>query len=261
MPKLAANISWLYAEHALMDRFQAAADDGFAAVEMLFPYDHRAEDLARVREAAGVTQALINMPPGDWAAGERGLGALPGRQDAFRANVARAIEYADALGCARLHAMAGVPAQDAGADALTAVFCDNLAFAADAARAYGLTVLIEPINTHDIPGYFLTRQAQAMAVIGAVGAPNLKLQMDLYHCQIMDGDPAPLIEANMAAIGHFQVAGVPDRHEPDAGDLDYARLFALIDRLGFDGFVGCEYAPRASTSEGLAWARPWLSAA
>ncbi|ADP19290.1 hydroxypyruvate isomerase 2 [Achromobacter xylosoxidans A8] len=259
MSRLAANLSMMYTEHPFLDRFEAAARDGFAAVEFLFPYEYPAAELKTRLEAQGLSQALFNAPPGDWAAGERGTASLPGRESEFRHGVEQALEYAAALGNRKLHLMAGLiqPGQDRAAH--RAVYQENLAWAARAAAAAGVTVLIEPINTRDIPGFFLNRQDEAQAICAEVGADNLKVQFDIYHCQIVEGDIAVKLKRDMAGIGHIQIAGVPDRHEPDLGELNYPYLFEQIDALGYAGWIGCEYRPRAGTSAGLGWARPYLT--
>jgi 2-dehydrotetronate isomerase len=258
MPKFAANLSMLYNEHAFLDRFAAAAADGFGAVEYLFPYEFAAADLAARLKDNGLQQVLFNAPPGDWAAGERGLACLPGREDEFRRGVERALGYARALDCPRVHLMAGLAPAGADRAALRAAYLANLAWAA--AQARDVTFLIEPINPRDIPRFFLNRQDDAHAVLAEVGAPNLKVQMDLYHCQIVEGDLARKIEQYLPTgnVGHFQIAGVPERHEPDIGEINHPYLFALIDRLGWDGFIGCEYRPRGNTSAGLGWLGPYL---
>jgi len=259
MPRLAANISMMYTEHPFLDRFEAAARDGFAGVEFLFPYEYPAADLKTRLEAQGLTQALFNAPPGDWAAGERGTASLPGRESEFRRGADLALEYAAALGNRKLHVMAGLiqPGQDRAAH--RAIYLENLAWAARAAASAGVTVVIEPINTRDIPGFFLNRQDEAQAICAEVGADNLKVQFDIYHCQIVEGDIAVKLKRDMAGIGHIQIAGVPDRHEPDLGELNYPYLFQQIDALGYSGWIGCEYRPRAGTSAGLGWARPYLT--
>jgi 2-dehydrotetronate isomerase len=258
MPRLAANLSMMYTEHAFLDRFAAAAADGFEAVEFLFPYEHPPEAIVTQLQRHGLTQALFNLPPGDWSAGERGLTALPGRETAFADGVQTALRYALALGCKRLHAMAGLVPDGADRAAMRAAYVANLRAAAATLAPHGITLLIEPINTRDIPGFFLNLQQQAHDVVAEVGAPNLRVQMDFYHCQIMEGDLLTRFRAHQAAVGHIQIAGVPERHEPDAGEVNYPWLFAQLDALGYDGFVGCEYRPRAGTSAGLGWARPWL---
>ncbi len=257
MPRFAANLSMMYGEHVFLDRFAAAAKDGFDAVEYLFPYDFPAAELAKRLADHGLQQALFNAPPGDWVAGERGLACLPGRQDEFRAGVAKAIDYARALNCPRIHLMAGLAPAGADRAALRGVYEANLAWAA--AQAHDLEFLIEPINTRDIPDFFLNRQDEAHDIVQRVGAPNLKVQMDLYHCQIVEGDLAKKLETFLPTgrVGHLQIAGVPERHEPDVGEVNYRYLFERIDALGYAGVVGAEYRPRAGTSAGLGWFQPW----
>ena len=260
MPRFAANLSLMYTEHAFLDRFAAAAGDGFASVEYLFPYAFdRAEIAARLAEH-GLMQALFNAPPGDFDAGERGIACLPGREAEFRRGfLEQALPYARALGCRRVHVMAGLAPAGAERTALHATYVANLAWAAGQAAAEGVDVLIEPINTRDIPGFFLNRQDQAHAVLAEVGAPNLKVQMDLYHCQIVEGDLAMKLKAYLPTghVGHLQIAGVPERHEPDLGEINFHYLFALIDALDWQGTIGCEYRPRAGTSAGLGWFQPY----
>ncbi len=260
MPRLAANLTMMYNEHVFLDRFEAAAKDGFRGVEFLFPYEHPAAEIKSRLEANGLTQALFNAPPGDWARGERGLASLPGREEEFRRSIDIALEYARVLGNQRLHVMAGLisPGEDHARHRAT--YVANLAHAAHAALAEGITVVIEPINTRDIPGFFLNRQDEAHAVCAEVGAPNIKVQMDLYHCQIVEGDLAMKIRRYIAGVGHMQVAGVPERHEPDVGEINHPYLFDLIDSLGYEGWIGCEYRPRAGTSAGLGWAARYLRA-
>ena len=254
MPKFAANLSMMYNEVPFLDRFDAAAADGFRAVEFLFPYDFPKAEIRRRLETNGLQQVLFNTVPGDFANGERGLAGLAGRQQEFLDGVDLAIEYALELKCPRLHAMAGLVQQGATRD----VYLENLAEAARRCARHGLTLLIEPINTRDIPGFFLNRQADAHQIIDEVGAANLRVQMDLYHCQIVEGDVAMRIRRHLPGVGHIQIAGVPDRHEPDVGELNHPYLFALLDELGYDGWIGCEYRPAAGTSAGLGWIRPWL---
>ena len=256
MPKFAANLSMMYTEHAFLDRFEAAADDGFTAVEFLFPYDHlRAELGARLADN-GLQQVLFNAPPGDWLAGERGMACLGERREQFRRGILeQALPYALALKCPRVHVMAGLMPLGLERPALRATYVDNLAWAAREAASVGIDLLIEPINRRDIPGYLLNRQDDAHEIVMEIGAPNLKVQMDLYHCQIVEGDVACKLRKYLPTgrVGHLQIAGVPDRHEPDLGELNYPYLFGVIDELGFDGHIGCEYRPRGRTSAGLGW--------
>ncbi|WP_414448280.1 2-oxo-tetronate isomerase [Burkholderia sp. 22PA0099] len=258
MPRFAANLSMMYTEHPFLERFSAAARDGFKAVEYLFPYEFDAAELKARLSDAGLVQALFNAPPGDWAAGERGFAALPGREDEFRRAVDTALDYARTIGNDKLHVMAGLVPADADRARHRDTYVRNLAYAAEAARAAGLLVVIEPINTRDMPGYFLNRQDDAQAICHDVGAPNLRVQFDCYHCQIVEGDIAMKLKRDFAGIGHIQIAGVPDRHEPDLGELNYPYLFEQIDALGYDGWIGCEYRPKAGTSDGLGWLRPYL---
>ncbi|KAF7961519.1 hydroxypyruvate isomerase [Cupriavidus sp. UYMU48A] len=258
MPRFAANLSMMYTEHDFLDRFAAAAADGFQAVEYLFPYEHPAAELRARLDANGLVQALFNAPPGDWAAGERGMAALPGREAEFRAAFGRALEYAGVIGNDRIHVMAGLIPADADRARCRATYLENLSHAANAAAAQGITVLIEPINTRDMPGYFLNRQDDGQAICKEVGAANLKVQFDCYHCQIVEGDVTKKLQRDFAGIGHIQIAGVPERHEPDIGELNYPYLFDVIDNLGYRGWIGCEYRPRAATSAGLGWIKPYL---
>lgn len=253
MPRFAANLSMMYTEVDFPDRFAAAAADGFEAVEYLFPYAWEAAELRRRLDEHGLTQVLFNAPPGNWEGGERGLAGLPGREREFRDGFARALEYAAALDCGRVHVMAGLASGAAAAAAYEA----NLAWAAEKAELAGAEVLIEPINGRDMPGYLISRQAEAHDIVRRIGAPNLKVQMDLYHCQIVEGDLTAKLDEYLPSgrVGHLQVAGVPDRHEPDTGELNCAHLFERIDQHGYAGWIGCEYRPRAGTSEGLGWFR------
>lgn len=260
MPRFAANLTMMYREHDFLDRFKAAAADGFKAVEYLFPYDYAADTLAEQLAGHGLTQALFNAPPGDWANGERGLASLPGREDEFRRGVDTALKYAEALGNDKVHVMAGLIGANDDRASRRDLYLRNLAYAATQAAAHGKTIVIEPINTRDIPGYFLNRQHDAADICREIGAPNLKVQFDLYHCQIVEGDLAVKLKALAASIGHIQVAGVPDRHEPSEGEVNYPYLFDVIDSIGYDGWIGCEYVPKAGTSEGLGWVRKWVPA-
>lgn len=257
MPRFAANLSMMYTERPFLERFGAAADDGFDAVEFLFPYDVAPDEIAARLRAHGLVQALFNLPPGDWSAGERGMACLPGREAEFASGLDQAIAYAQATGCRRLHAMAGLVPEGADAASLRATYAANLRHAAHRLAPLGITLLIEPINLRDMPGYYLSRQQQAHDIVAEVGSPHLKVQMDFYHCQIMEGDLTRRLERHFAGVGHVQIAGVPDRHEPDAGEVNFPHLFQRLDELGYDGFVGCEYRPRAGTSAGLGWLRQW----
>ncbi len=260
MPQFAANLTMMYNEHGFLDRFAAAARDGFRAVEFLFPYEHPAAAIAARLKENGLHQVLFNAPPGDWQAGERGIAALPGREAEFREGFERALAYAQALQCRRIHCMAGLAAAGADRARMRATYLTNLRWAAEKAAAEKVDVLIEPIAGRNVPGYFLEFQAEAHALAEEIGAPNLNVLMDLFHCQVAEGDLAVkmrkyLSDGKTTRVGHFQIAGVPERHEPDTGEVRYEYLFALMDELGYAGWVGCEYKPRAGTSEGLGWFR------
>jgi hydroxypyruvate isomerase len=256
MPKFSANLSFLFLDLPFLDRFAAAAKAGFRAVEFAFAYDHPPAEIARRLADHGLTQALFNLPPGD-RSGDRGLAALPGREAEFRAGLDRALVLARATGCKRLHVMAGNYPADADRALGEAVYLDNLRIAADAMAGDGIILTIEPLNTRDNPGYFLTDTSQAIATLDRVGRDNAQLQLDLYHCQIMEGDLAHHIERLLPRTGHVQIAGNPGRHEPDRGEISYPFLFDLLDEQGYDGWVGCEYRPHAGTLEGLGWAKRW----
>ncbi|WP_108446348.1 2-oxo-tetronate isomerase [Halomonas denitrificans] len=260
MIRLAANLSMLFQEHAFLDRFAAAAGAGFRGVEYLFPYAHSPEALRTALDENGVEQVLFNLPPGDWEAGERGLASLPGREAEFRDAVIEGLRYAEALDCPSVHAMAGLLPENADGEvreAHHATFLANLRFAAGEAAKAGRDLLIEPINTRDMPGYFLSRQDQALSVLEAVGSDNLRLQFDLYHCQIMEGDLIRHLEWLLPHIGHVQIAGVPERHEPDIGEVHYPAVLERLAALGYRGWVGCEYRPAAGTRDGLGWGRDY----
>ena len=258
MPKLAANLSMMFTEVDFLERFGAAAKVGFKAVEYLFPYAYPAAALAERLAEHKLAQVLFNLPPGNWEAGERGTAILPNRVNEFRDGLGRAIDYATALGCERVHVMAGVAPSGVHPARLRETYVENLKYAAAEAEKRKLTLLIEPINTRDIPGYYLCTSTQALAVIGAVGAANLKLQYDIYHAQIMEGDLAHTLERNLGLIGHMQIADTPGRHEPGTGEINYPFLLGFADQVGYRGWIGCEYRPAHSTLAGLGWAKPYL---
>jgi hydroxypyruvate isomerase len=255
MPNFAANLSFLFQDIPFLDRFETARRCGFRAVEYLFPYDFPREVVAERLRRNALSQALFNMPPGDWAAGERGIAVLPGREAEFREGVERALSYAEALGCRTLHAMAGLLPQGLDRGAAERTYADNLHFAAERLAREGVVLVIEPINTRDIPGYFLNTTTEAMAVIERVGHANLRLQLDLYHVQIMEGDLAYKIRTLAGHYAHVQIAGNPGRNEPDIGEIHYPFLFDLFDEVGYEGWVGCEYRPKGETAAGLHWAK------
>lgn len=257
MSRFAANLSMLFTELPFAQRFAAAAAAGFEGVEFLFPYEHAPREVAGWLQESKLVNVLFNLPPGNWAGGERGLAALPGREAEFREGVARAIDYALALGTPRLHMMAGL--LPAGADPALhrATYLANLRYAAGQLGRHGIELMIEPINGRDMPGYFLVTQQQAHGLRLECGEPNVKVQMDFYHAQIVEGDLASTFKQHLAGIGHVQIAGVPGRHEPDVGEINYPYLFGLLDELGYKGWVGCEYRPRGDTVAGLGWFAPY----
>lgn len=251
MPRFAANLTMMFNEHAFLDRFQAAADAGFKAVEYLFPYDDPAETVAGRLGAAGLEQALFNMPPGNWSDGDRGLAALPDRAQEFRASVDTAIRYARVIGTPLLHMMAGLA--DARDPEAVRCYRNSLRYAAERTGEAGIGLVIEPINGRDMPGYFLNDFDRALGFVLELDLPHVRLQFDIYHRQILHGDVTMALRAMMPHIGHIQTAAVPLRNEPGTGELDDARIFAEIDALGYAGFVGCEYRPKAATVDGLGW--------
>ncbi len=265
MPRFAANLSMMYREYVFLDRFATAAQDGFTAVEYLFPYDYPAEQLRGLLDRHGLRQVLFNAPPGDWNAGERGIAAIPGREREFREGFERALAYAHGLDCPRIHAMAGLMPPDGDRARFRAAFVENLAWAADKARPAGVDVLIEPIAQRNIPGYFLNRQEEGHAIAAELRRPNVKVMLDLFHCQVEEGDLTATLrkylEGEPRRVGHMQIAGVPDRHEPDTGEVNYAYLFDVIDAAGYDGWIGLEYIPKDGTSQGLKWLRERMAAA
>jgi hydroxypyruvate isomerase len=255
MPRLAANLSMLFPELDFLDRFAAAARAGFRAVEYQFPYAWPAQEIAARARDAGLEVVLHNLPAGDFAKGERGIACLPERVAEFRAGVERAIDYARAVNCPRLNCIAGLA--PAGREHFD-VLADNLRFAARKLAAAGMQLMLEPINTRTVPGFFLSRSSQAIDVLNAAGEGNAFLQYDVFHMQIMEGDLARTLERLLPRIGHVQIADVPDRHEPGSGEVNFAFLLAHLDALGYSGWVGCEYNPKDDTAEGLKWARPYL---
>ena len=260
MVQFAANLTMLYNEHPFLDRFAAAADAGFRGVEYLFPYDFPADALAEKLRQNGLTQVLHNLPAGNWGGGERGIAIMPDRVQEFRDGVARAIDYAGTLGCKQGNCLAGILPQDGDAAAAESTLAGNLAYAADALAGAGIKLLIEPINTRDIPGFYLNRTKQALDLLAKVGSDNLYLQYDIYHMQIMEGDLARTIEANLARIAHVQLADNPGRFEPGTGEINYPFLFKHLDAIGYSGWVGCEYKPKTTTDEGLGWFAPYRTA-
>lgn len=258
MPRFAANLTLLFNEVPFMDRFRAAAQAGFAGVEYLFPYDYDKDELAEALQAHRLQQVLHNLPAGNWNEGERGIGCHPDRVGEFQDGVGEAIEYATRLGCRQVNCLAGLVPKGVAPERLRTTFVSNLKFAALKLKEHGIRLLIEPINTRDMPGFYLTHTAQAVDIIREVGSDNLFVQYDIYHMQVMEGDLAPTIEKNLAHIAHMQLADNPGRHEPGTGEINYPFLFSFIDRIGYGGWIGCEYKPAKTTVEGLSWLQPYL---
>jgi len=253
MPKFAANLTMMFNEVDFLDRFGEAAKAGFKGVEYLFPYDFDKDELAGKLAEHNLTQVLHNLPAGDWGGGERGIGCLPDRVSEFQDGVGQCIDYATALGCKQINCLAGITPDGVDADTLKKTFVDNLSFAAGKLKEAGIKLLIEPINTRDIPGFYLCHTSQGLDIIKEVGSDNLALQYDIYHMQIMEGDLAPTIEANLGQIDHMQLADNPGRNEPGTGEINYDFLFGFIDKIGYQGWIGCEYKPATTTAEGLGW--------
>lgn len=258
MPRLAANLSMLFTEAPLLDRFALAARAGFRAVEIQFPYDEPAEALAERMAAAGVEMVMFNLPAGRFADGERGIACLPGREEEFRAGVDRALDYARTLGVQRLNCLAGI-APPSGHEQVRRTLVANMRHAAERLAEHGMTLLVEALNTREFPGFYLGRTRQTLDLLAEVDLPNVKLQYDLYHMQIMEGDVAGTLLRHLPRIGHIQVANPPNRHEPGEGELDIHYLLGHLDRLGYDGWVGCEYRPSKGTEASLGWAKRWLA--
>jgi hydroxypyruvate isomerase len=256
MPKFAANLTMLFNEVPFLDRFERAAKAGFDAVEFLFPYAYRPDEIKVRLEANGLKLVLHNLPAGDWDAGERGIGCLPDRVDEFRDGVAKAIDYAGALGVKQLNCLAGKAPLGASDATLRQAFVANLQYAAGALKKAGVKLLIEPINIFDIPGFYLCRSAQALAIIDDAGSDNLYLQYDIYHAQRMEGELAATLQKHLPRIAHVQIADNPGRNEPGTGEINYDFLFAHLDRIGYSGWVGCEYKPAGGTEAGLGWLGP-----
>jgi hydroxypyruvate isomerase len=253
MPRFAANLTMLFAEMPFLDRFAAAKAAGFSGVEYLFPYDYDKADLREQLDEHGLVQVLHNLPAGNWAAGERGIAILPDRVDEFRDGVARAISYAKALDCRQLNCLVGIAPRNADPFEMNEVLVENLRFAADALARERIKLLVEPINTRDIPGFFLNKTEQAVQLIADVRSSNLFIQYDIYHMQVMEGDIARSLQKHLPRIAHVQLADNPGRNEPGTGEINYPFLFRHLDTLGYRGWVGCEYKPKTTTVDGLGW--------
>ena len=256
MPKFAANLTMMFNEVSFLERFDAAAAAGFEAVEFLFPYDFEPQAIRDKLDANNLQLILHNLPAGDWGAGDRGNACDPARVGEFQQGVDRAIKYATALGCTRINCLAGKVSPD-HQERARRTLVENLRYAAGRLKEAGITLLLEPINTRDIPGFFVSRSRQALEIIDDVGADNLKLQFDLYHAQVMEGDLTHTIETQFGRIAHLQLADNPGRHEPGTGEINYPFLFRRLDELKYEGWIGCEYKPLTTTTEGLGWFAPW----
>jgi hydroxypyruvate isomerase len=259
VPRFAANLSMMFNEVPFLDRFAAAREAGFEGVEFLFPYEFTTADLRARLVGEGLTQALFNMPPGNWAGGERGLASLPGRQGEFREGVKKALDYAAALDCRHVHCMAGIVPEGVAQITAAAVYAANLAWATEQARPAGVKLVIEPINHRDMPGYFLNTQAQGAAIVEAIGHDRLGLQFDVYHVQTTEGDITKRMERYMPLISHIQIADVPARNEPGTGEIGWSYVFRRMDDLDYQGWVGCEYRPAGETVAGLGWRQRFAS--
>jgi hydroxypyruvate isomerase len=257
MPRFAANLTMMFNEVPFLDRFGAAARAGFRGVEFLFPYDFPAGAIREQLDKHHLTVALFNMPAGDWAGGDRGLACDPSSVNRCRDGISTAIEYAQALGCGQLHLMAGIKPRGVTEEAMRETYIANVQFAARALTAHGLTLLLEAINTRDIPGFYLNTSRQAFDLMHYANEPNVRFQYDVYHMQVMEGDLAKTLERHLARIGHIQIADPPTRHEPGTGEINYPFLFDWIDRIGYNGWVGCEYRPKGKTEDGLGWFSRW----
>ena len=258
MPRFAANLTMLFQEVPFLDRFERAARAGFTAVEFLFPYAYEAHEIRARLDAQGLTLVLHNLPAGNWERGERGMACHPERVEEFRAGVATAIEYATALGVAQVNCLVGKTPEGVSTSHMLTTLVNNLTFAAEALKDAGLNLLIEPVNTFDIPGFYLNRTPQAIALLDEVGADNLFLQYDIYHAQRMEGELAATLQQHLPRIGHVQLADNPGRNEPGTGEINYPFLFSHLDRLGYSGWIGCEYKPATTTDAGLGWMQPAL---
>jgi len=256
MPKFAANLTMMFAEYEPLERFERAAKAGFKFVEYLFPYKIEAAKLKQHIDGLGLKQVLFNCPPGNWDAGDRGIAIFPDRRDEFKKTVDTALSYAEVLEVDRLHVMAGIPESGQDPRRLYETYVENIGYAAK--QVSGRQVLLEPLNVKDVPGYFINNQDLTADIIKEIGEPNVRLQFDFYHCQIMQGNLAARFESLLEHVGHVQIAGVPGRHEPDTGEINYPYLFDLMDRLGYDGYVGCEYVPSGTTESGLGWVKRYL---
>jgi hydroxypyruvate isomerase len=258
MPRFSANLTMLYTEVDFMDRFALAADSGFKAVEYMFPYPHKPDDLKAQLDKFNLTQVLFNLPAGDWGAGERGIALLPNRKAEFRKGVIEAIRYAEYLGCSRINCLVGLITEDVVPEAARETLVENLSFAAGVLEDKGIRLLVEALNTYDIPHFFLSSTTDAVSLLAEVNHPNLFIQYDVYHMQVMEGNLTATIRSNVDRIAHIQIADNPGRHEPGTGEINFTNLFRFIDETGYDGYIGCEYKPLATTEKSLGWMKAYL---
>ncbi len=257
-PIFSANLTLLFNEFPFLERFEQAKLAGFSAVECLFPYEHSPQDIAEKLNKHQLELALFNLPPGNWSLGERGLASLPGREEEFKESIQIALKYALSLQCQKIHAMAGVRDIRFSNEQHMFTFIKNIRYAADVFVAKGIEVMIEPINHQDMPGYFISHQLEAIDLLARINRDNVRLQFDCYHAQIMDGNITTLLRKCAAHIGHVQIASVPDRHEPNCGELNLSHLLEVLNEIGYRGWIGCEYRPKTSTEEGLSWLKPYI---
>ena len=257
MPKFSANLSMLFNEVEFLNRFKRASKAGFKAVEYMFPYEWPKEELAVALKSNQLEQVLFNLPAGDWAGGERGIACIPGRESEFKDGVASALTYAEALGCPTVNCLIGLTPEGIGADKVRQTLVDNLRYAAAALEEKGIRFVIEMLNYNAVPGFYLVRTREALQLLEEVNHPNLGLQYDVYHMQVMEGNLIDTLSANMSSISHIQIADNPGRHEPGTGEINYPNVFAAIDTAGYDGWIGCEYVPAGKTEEGLGWLEPY----
>lgn len=258
MPKFSANLTFLYTHLDFLDRFAAAAKDDFKAVEYLEPYAYAPEKIASKLQEHNLTQGLFNLPVGNWDGGERGIACLPDRIDEFKAGIDKAITYAKALNCKKVNCLTGIPEGGTASELAEVTLVGNLKYAAEKLAEANITLVFEPINTRDIPGYFVSTTDHAERILDAVGVDNLYIQYDMYHMQIMQGDLIPTYERLKNRIGHIQIADNPGRNEPGTGEINYTNILAALDKLGYSGFIGCEYKPKDGTTEGLGWMKPYM---
>ncbi|MCF8199480.1 MAG: hydroxypyruvate isomerase [Sulfuritalea sp.] len=257
MPRFAANLSFLFTERPFFERFAAARAAGFGAVEFHFPYEHDPAALAEVVLTSSLDVVLFNLSAGDWAAGDRGIACHPRRIAEFQDGVGQAIDYARQLGCTRLNCLAGIPPAGIDPEKAQQTLIENLRFAAAVTQRAGIELVIEPLNTRDTPGFFVATTRAALALIDTVGSDNLRLQYDIYHAQVMEGDLARTLQEQLPRIGHIQLADNPGRHEPGSGEINFPFLFQHLDRIGYTGWVGCEYKPSGRSEDSFAWLEPW----